>query len=118
MELENLIMDLENMPGPDRKADRTIARFIGMQNRVKNGEEYWVLNEVTYRRVPAFTFTVDGAFLIGDAFGLNDCGACTFGKSSATAMLAGEDIVHAATPAIALCIAYLKSHLAQLKAKA
>jgi hypothetical protein len=108
MTLEDLIPEIEAMPEPDRKADKTIAVAIGMQESDAGGEDYWQWGDRAFRRVPAFTYSVDAALLLAEAAQANCCGACTFGADLSTAVLDGGNRGSGATPAIAICVAALK----------
>jgi hypothetical protein len=115
LDLEAIITDLERMPAPDRKADRTIAYALGAAE--KNGPTgiYWAIGEKNFTRIPAFTSSVDAAMMAIEAVGPISNVGVTVGRCSIhRATLNDGSYCEGATPAIALCIAALKQLIAEV----
>ncbi|MDW9633599.1 hypothetical protein [Sinorhizobium meliloti] len=109
MDLETIIADLGRMPEPDRKADRTIAYALGVQEKAGPTGVYWVIGEKNFTRIPAFTSSVDAAIIAAEAVGPVDMIGVTVGRNvTHRAILNNGDYCEGATPAIALCIAALR----------
>jgi hypothetical protein len=107
MNIWQVIEDLKGMPEPNRRADKTIAALIGLKEKTVAGGQYWFLGEQAFRRVPAFTSSIDAALLAVAATGGSESGGVTIGQSPASAVLDDGEHCQGATPPIALCVALL-----------
>lgn len=124
MALPDLIIELENATGPDRKLDTAIALFAGYKRKVEHvtetpGKEpvrrvLWVMpggGDAT--RVPYYTSSIDIAFELAQTIAPFNAGGCSWVEGRGHAKINDGQYCHAATPAIALCIAALKEKLSQ-----
>lgn len=120
MAIADLIQELENLKEASRELDAKIALLVGWQRKVEytqeNGEALrnviWFLRGERASRLPRFTLTIDSALELVDLIAPRSTGGVSWVNGtdgpSGTAVINDGPYCHAATPAIALCIAALK----------
>ncbi|ASP90808.1 hypothetical protein [Sinorhizobium meliloti] len=125
MAVSDLIHELESASEPSRETDAKIALLFGWQRRVETSEGAtksrrvsWINPASGENRLPAFTFSVDAALELlelvaekshgGVSWIVNEVGV------TCTVKVDEGPYYHAATPALAICVAALDIKAAEL----
>ena len=117
-EREELIARLEALSGPDREVDRHVAVAVGLAKRLSGIAAVEWRPGNTYSVPPAYTASIDAAVAL--AISKLDSGSVDIevayrsvgGRAHGRAEICGPAVYgegRAANPAIALCIALLRS---------
>ncbi|MGH0218247.1 hypothetical protein NKY66_30820 [Sinorhizobium meliloti] len=104
MALQDLIDDLQNATGPDRKLDAAIAKIVAIAQR---SEVVTAMPPSDPSKVPHYTRLLDHAYALAQAISPSNMGGCSWEEGKGTAKLNDGPYIQAATPALALCIAAL-----------
>ncbi|WP_085026778.1 hypothetical protein [Ensifer aridi] len=120
MAVADLIQELENLKHASREVDVKIGLLVGWQRKVEytseNGEALrnviWFLHGERTARLPRFTETIDSALQLVDLVAPQSTGGVSWSQgtdgANGTAIINEGPYCHAATPALALCIAALR----------
>ncbi|MGH0280733.1 BC1872 family protein [Sinorhizobium meliloti] len=119
MAVSDLIVELETAGEPDRGTDAKIALLFGWQRRVeaaggatKSRKVFWLHPKTGENRLPAFTYSVDAALELVDLVSPKSYGGVSWATDSkgvtCTVKVSEGAYSHAATPALAICVAALK----------
>jgi hypothetical protein len=122
MTIAQLIATLENANRAERVFDGAIGSILGWRQKVEyvktdpNGEPakkvFWIVPSGDNSGVvPPFTTSIDSAIELMEAIAPNDRWGVSFVDGVGTAIIGTGPYCHAATPALALCIASLKAKL-------
>ncbi|MCY1346578.1 hypothetical protein D9M68_505320 [compost metagenome] len=120
MDLQTVISRLEGASAPARGLDALIAEVIGWRRREqvstdpKTGETrirtLWLVPAGDdFGRIPLYTVNLQDAFELAHAIRPGHTGGCSWMGATATAVIGNGKYAQAATPAIALCVAALRS---------
>ncbi|MFQ6184362.1 hypothetical protein [Sinorhizobium meliloti] len=126
MAVSDLIQELESTKEPSRETDARIALTFGWQRRVevaegatKSRKVSWIHPESGENRLPAFTFSVDAALELLDLVAKKSHGGVSWVVNEAgvtcTVKVNEGPYYHAATPALAICVAALSLKGAELR---
>ena len=120
MDLQRVLKRLENAGSPSRSLDAAIAEVIGWKKREevttdpKTGEErvrtLWLVpagDDVG--RIPHYTSNLQDAFDLAHAIRPSQTGGCSWVDGRGTAIIGEGEYAQAPTPALALCIAALRT---------
>ncbi|MDE3814292.1 hypothetical protein I7I49_29395 [Sinorhizobium meliloti] len=124
MALPDLILELENAAVPDRRLDTAIALVVGYKRKVEHvtqtpGKEpvrqtLWIMpGGGEQPRVPYYTSSIDAAYELAQTIAPNNAGGCSYDGGRGRAKINDGQYCHAATPALALCVAALKEKMFQ-----
>lgn len=124
MALPDLILELENAAGPDRRLDTAIALLVGYRRKVEHiteahGKEpvrqvLWVVpGGGDTAKVPYYTSSLDTAYELTQLVAPLNEGGCSWVGGTGHAKINDGPHCHAATPALALCVAALKEKLSK-----
>lgn len=119
LNIDLVISRLEALTAPSRPVDGQIATLIGYEKRTVDIEDQETGQTRTHVQwaspsgecpspVPAYTGNLDAAFDLARAIAPGIAGGCGWDQDRGRAVLDGIENCHAATAAIALCVAALK----------
>lgn len=117
MDIYEVIRSIEASEGPHRKLDQGLALLVGYRLEIVNDADgiahkvWYEPGSATVVRLPAFTSTVDHALKFAKMIDADEfVGGVAWGPEGFKAQIEGGPQCHAATPALAVCLAALQKY--------